>query len=79
MLRVLVYSFNAAEYILVYYREETQRKILEHIEECMTDLVAQLDEDDALLASSNPNSSDDPYLSLVGLQSIGNDKCGYER
>ena len=60
------------------YDEETQRKILEHIEECMTDLVAQLDEDDALLASSNPNSSDDPYLSLVGLRSIGNDKCGYE-
>jgi hypothetical protein len=51
--------------------DETQKELNNHIEMCLTELVADMDEDNALQQSDAP-------MSLNDFRKAGRDNCGYE-
>jgi hypothetical protein len=53
------------------YDEETQKELEAHIDMCLTELVADLDEDNALRSPNDP-------ISLLGIRMQGSNNCGFE-
>jgi hypothetical protein len=54
-----------------YHDDETQKELKNHIEMCLTELVADMDEDNALQRSN-------AAMSLNNFRKAGRDNCGYE-
>ena len=57
---------------------ETDEDVAKHIDECLTELVSQLDEDNNLERVSNDDGANQlSFMSLNELRGKGKDECGY--
>ena len=57
--------------------EQTETELVRHIDDCLTDLVSQLDEDNQLGLDSVDSIDPLQFMSMTDLRGNDKEKCGY--